>query len=168
MTVDLSFLKAASHHELLVLYDALLCELRDRQITRSSNNPVADYSEWLASRALGLTLQGRSTTGFDGVCAEGCRYEVKGRRRTPQNTSVQLSQIRGLDKKHFDYLIGIIYRSDFTIEYAGKIPHVVVSERAKYNVHTNASILHFKPDILEDVRVIDITEMIRAASQGQD
>jgi hypothetical protein len=164
--MNLEFLKSASHHELLALYDALLCELRDRHITRSSNNPAADYSEWLAARALGLTLQEKSTTGFDGVCAQGIRYEVKGRRRTPQNQSVQLSQIRGLDKKHFDYLIGIIYGPDFTIDYAAKIPHVVVSERAKYREHTNASILQLKPDIFADTRVVDITALIRAASQG--
>ena len=33
------------------VYDGLLCELRDRGITRSVNNPVADYTEWLAARA---------------------------------------------------------------------------------------------------------------------
>src|SRR5512132_1525397 len=101
--MDLNTLQSLSHHELLALYDAILTELRARDILRSSNNPVADYTEWLAARALGLTLQTKSTTGFDGVCAAGHRYEVKGRRRTQQNGSVQLSHIRGLDKCHFDF-----------------------------------------------------------------
>lgn len=163
--MDITFLKAASHHELLALYDALLCELRDRGVTRSSNNPVADYTEWLAARALGLTLETKSTTGFDGICAKGFKYEVKGRRRTPQNDSVQLSQIRGLAKRHFDFLVGVIYRPDFSIDYAAKIPHEVVVERAKFREHTNASILQMKPDIFSDRRVTDITQAIIAASQ---
>jgi hypothetical protein len=163
--LDFAFLKTASHHELLALYDALLCELRERHITRSSNNPVADYTEWLAARALGLVLQAKSTTGFDGVCAAGHRYEVKGRRRTPQNSSVQLSQIRGLAQHHFDYLIGVIYRNDFSIEYAAKIPHCVVVERAKYREHTNASIFQLTPDVLADSRVTNITAAIVAASR---
>lgn len=163
--MDISFLKRASHHELLSLYDALLCELRDRGVTRSSNNPVADYSEWLAARALGLKLETKSTTGFDGTCTRGLKYEVKGRRRTPQNNSVQLSQIRGLDKRHFDFLIGVIFRSDFTIEYAGQIPYAVVVEKATFREHTNASILQFKVDLLQDPRVTDITQPMVAASK---
>jgi hypothetical protein len=72
--MDFSFLRSHSHNELLNLYDAVLAELRSREILRSSNNPVADYSEWLASRALGLRLESRSTTGFDGICDAGHRY----------------------------------------------------------------------------------------------
>lgn len=165
--MDLLFLKQASHHELLALYDAILTELRGRDILRSSNNPVADYSEWLAARALGLTLQTKSTTGFDGVCGAGHRYEVKGRRRTPHNSSVQLSQIRGLDKCHFDFLVAIIYNPDFTVDYAGKIPYAVVAEKAKFRSHTNASILQFKRDLLQDPRVLDITAKITDAASIQ-
>jgi hypothetical protein len=165
--MDMSFLQSASQHELLNLYDAVLGELRAREVVRSSNNPVADYSEWLAARALGLMLEGRSTTGFDGVCGEGRRYEVKGRRRTPHNDSVQLSAIRGLDKCHFDYLVGIVFRPDFTVDYAGKVPHAVVLERATYRSHTNAWILQFKRELLDDPRVEDITARVAAASDVQ-
>jgi len=163
--MDLLVLKTATHHELLSLYDALLCELRDRGITRSANNPVADYTEWLAARALGLTLGTKSTAGFDGVCARGYKYEVKGRRRTSQNESVQLSQIRGLDKRHFDFLIGVIYRQDFSIDYAAQIPYEVVVERATYRAHTNASIFQLRPDVLRDSRVTDITQRMVDASR---
>jgi hypothetical protein len=150
--------------ELLGLYDAVLTELRSREILRSTNNPVADYAEWLASRALGLLLQPKSTAGFDGICREGIRYEVKSRRCTRHNESVQLSAIRKLDDCHFDYLIGIIFRADFTVDYAGKVPHEVVVERARYRTHTNAWILHFKRHLLDDARVEDITSLIVAAS----
>jgi hypothetical protein len=149
---------------LLGMYAAILSELRARGILRSSNNPVADYTEWLAAKALGLTLQAKSTTGFDGMCGEGHRYEVKGRRRTPHNNSVQLSAIRGLDECHFDFLIGVLYKPDFSIDYAGKIPYSVVSERAKFREHTNASFLQFKRDLLQDARVEDITREITEAA----
>ena len=162
--MDKTFFHSASHHELLNLYDAVLTELRARGVVRSSNNPVADYSEWLASRALGLKLESKSTTGFDGVCGAGSRYEVKGRRRTPHNDSVQLSALRGLDKCHFDYLVGIVYKPDFSVDYAGKVPHAVVLERATYRSHTNAWILQFKRDLLNDHRVEDITARVTAAS----
>jgi hypothetical protein len=165
--MDLSLLKVASHHELLSLYGALLCELRDRGITRSANNPVADYTEWLAARALGLTLGTKSTAGYDGVCARGFKYEVKGRRRTPQNDSVQLSQIRGLDEQHFDFLIGVIYRQDFSIDYAAQIPYDVVVERAAYRAHTNASVFQLRPDVLRDPRVTDITQRMVDASRAE-
>ncbi|MFS8083821.1 MAG: hypothetical protein ACMG51_10240 [Ginsengibacter sp.] len=93
------------------------------------------------------------------------KYEVKGRRRTPQNGSVQLSQIRGLDKHHFDFLVGVIYRADFSVDYAAQIPHAMVVERARYREHTNASIFQFKREVLMDPRVIDITEAIITASK---
>jgi len=61
-------------------------------------------------------------------------------------------------------LIGVIYRNDFTIDYAAKIPYDVVVERAKYREHTNASIFQLTPDVLEDPRVTDITGAMIAAA----
>jgi hypothetical protein len=162
--MDLSFLQRVSNRELLQLYNSLLCELRERHVVRSANNPVADYTEWLAARALGLRLERKSTTGFDGICGAGFRYEIKGRRRTPQNNSVQLSQIRGLDKNHFDYLIGVIYKPDFSVEYAAQLPYEVVLEKAAYREHTNAWILQLRSDLFRDPRVTDITEQLAAAA----
>jgi hypothetical protein len=162
--MDMEHISVATHTDLLQLYDEILCELRTRKILRSSNNPVADYAEWLAARALGLKLEGKSSTGFDGICQQGKRYEVKGRRRTPENNSAQLSAIRGLDKCHFDFLVGIVFKKDFTIDYAGLVPYAVVVERSVYRAHTNAWILQFKRDILNDTRVQDITKRIADAA----
>ena len=87
-------LRAHSVAELLALYTQLLGELTARQVLRSSNNPVADYSEWLTARAFGLTLAAKSVAGYDAEAADGTRYQVKGRRPT-SNRSRQLSFIRG-------------------------------------------------------------------------
>ena len=60
-------------------------ELLSQGVVRSTNNPVADYSEYLTSRAFGLTLVASSSIGEDDV-----RYQVKARRLTARNTSRQL------------------------------------------------------------------------------
>jgi hypothetical protein len=69
--VDLS---ATSVPELLRLYTEVLDELRRRGVTRSTNNPAADYTEHLVSTKLGLILADNSTSGFDAVDADGRRY----------------------------------------------------------------------------------------------
>ena len=60
--------------KLLSAYCALMAELKDRGVVRSANNPVADYSETLVSRALGLSLEARSKAGYDALGGDGTRY----------------------------------------------------------------------------------------------
>lgn len=64
--------------ELLRAYTELMDELRSRGICRSSNNPVADYTEWLVAKKLSLELRGNSASGYDAVDETGRRYQVKG------------------------------------------------------------------------------------------
>ena len=56
-TIDLSRLDVRA---LLRLYCAIGTELIDRKVTRSTNNPAADYAECLFASALALTLAGAS------------------------------------------------------------------------------------------------------------
>ncbi|AZK59093.1 hypothetical protein [Candidatus Desulforudis audaxviator] len=65
---DLSKLKTS---ELLVLYSEIIEELRRRKAVRSNNNPVADYAENLAVKALSLKRAPLSTKGFDAKDKEG-------------------------------------------------------------------------------------------------
>lgn len=111
-------LSATSVPGLLRLYTKILDELRHRGVTRSTNNPAADYTEHLVSTKLGLTLAGSSVSGFDALDANGRRYQIKGRRLTRQNKSTELSAIRNLPDHPFDFLIAVIYRQDFTVDYA--------------------------------------------------
>lgn len=76
--------------ELLLAYASLMEELRTCGIVRSSNNPVADFTEFFVARALGLTLDGKSAAGHDALDTTGVRYQIKGRRPTEHNKSVQL------------------------------------------------------------------------------
>lgn len=51
--------------ELLELHAAILKELRERNIVRSSNQPLGDYAELLFSRAFKWTLENNSSSGHD-------------------------------------------------------------------------------------------------------
>lgn len=150
-----------SEVELLRAYASIMAELRRRGVLRSSNNPVADWSEWLVARGLKLELRVGSAAGYDAVDGDGNRYQIKGRRLTPENKSTQLSAIRNLPDRPFDYLAAVIYNPDFSVAYAALVPHEVVLETARYSEHTNAYNLHMRRVLLEDSRVVDITEKLR-------
>ena len=151
--------------ELVRLFSGVLTELRRREVIRSSNNPVADYSERLVASALSLKLETKSTTGFDGVDSRGRKYEIKGRRLTSHNPSTQLSAIRGLDQAHFDFLAGVLFAEDFSVKRACLIPRAVVQRVAKYRRHVNAWILLLQPGLWKERGVRDISDDVRAAEK---
>lgn len=149
-----------SEVELLKLHASIIDELKARKVVRTKNNPVGDYTEWLVSNALSLQLSNNSASGYDGIDKKGIKYQIKGRRITPENNSRQLSAIRNLEGKNFDFLIAVIFDKDYKILNAVMIPHEVVEEYATYKKHVNGHILHLRAAILEDSRVRDIRRLI--------
>ena len=149
--------------DLLRQYAAILDRLRETGVVRTQNNPVADYSEWLVSRALCLSMAAKSTKGYDAIDSDGVRYEIKARRLTQENGSRRLSAIRGLDEQHFDWMIGLLFDHDFNLVRAAKIPWVVVNRLSSHNEHTNSSIFHLRDQVWQEPGVEDITERISAA-----
>lgn len=143
--------------QLLGAYCSLMTALRDRGIVRSSNNPVADYTESLVSKSLGLALESQSQAGFDARGTDGTRYQIKGRRLTAQNKSTQFSAFRNLDQRPFDVLAAVAYSADLTVLYGALIPIDVVAELARFSKHSNSHIFMFRRSVLEDARVTDIT-----------
>src|SRR5579871_5491250 len=95
--------------ELLALHADIGSELERRGVCRTANNPVADYTEWLVARKLGLQLDGNSQAGFDATDEAGTRYQIKGRRLAKPKAPPQLSIIRNLSDASFHYLIGVIF-----------------------------------------------------------
>ncbi len=155
--------------ELLLTYASLMEELRSRGVIRSANNPVADFSEYLVARALGLTLESKSAAGHDATDTAGVRYQIKGRRRTEHNKSVQLGIMRNLSARPFDVLAAVIYSHTFSVSYAGLIPIEVVSELGRFSSHSNGQIFHFRRSVLDDPRVTDITDrLIATQSAGRE
>jgi len=133
-------LRNMDERKLLELYSELMEELRDRELIRTSNNPVADYAEKMAVDYMGLTRLGKEERGHDAVDKYKRRYQIKGRRITKHNSSRQLSVIRDLDKKLFDYLVAVIFNEDFSVNEIWKVPYRFVKENSRFSKHQNGHI----------------------------
>lgn len=154
-------IEALSGKELLSLYAQVLNALKDKGVTRSANNPVADYAEQLVANGLHLKLVGKSNAGFDAIDPlTNEKYEVKGRRMTRHNRSRQLSAIRNLERSPFDYLVGVIFDEDFTVVYAALMPIQAVIDHSSYVAHTNSRKLILRESVFEDSRVKNVTSQI--------
>ena len=153
--------------ELLSAHSSVIDELKHRGVVRSKNNPTGDYAEWLASSRLGLTLATNSAKGFDATDPEGLRYQIKGRRNTPENPSTQLGVIRNLDACDFDFLIAIVFNADWQVLRAAKIPHGVVSKLATFRKHQNGHIMHMRPSVLAEPEIENITALLLDVSQDE-
>jgi len=158
MTTDFG---ALSIRGLLSLHSSALDELRHRKVIRSSNNPIGDYAELLFQKALGLQLAAKSTKGHDAIDQLQRRYEIKGRRLSKHNRSRQLSPLRCLDQKHFDFLAGVLFAEDFSVMRACLVPHDQALVVATYRSHAIGWILHLRDSIWELPGVIDLTEQLR-------
>jgi hypothetical protein len=153
-------LDAMSVRALLNLYTLVLQELTGREVIRSTNNPVSDYSEYLVVKALGLARAAKSTKGYDATDPAGKRYEIKGRRITAHNQSRMLSAIRDCEAGHFDFLGGILFKEDFSLYRACLVPFSTVLTTAKYRKHVNAHIFEMKDTVWKIPGVVDITDKI--------
>jgi hypothetical protein len=140
-------------------------QLREREVVRTGNNPVADYCEALVVRALKLRRLDRSNKGCDAVDElDGKRYEIKGRRITKYNPSTQLSVLRDLDSCHFDYLVGVLFDHDFAVTHGYCVPRELVKDLADYRDYVNGWIIHVKPKLWDQQpRVRKITSELQKA-----
>lgn len=150
--------------QLLETYGALMEELRRRKIVRSSNNPLSDYAEVLFCNAFAWSRKGNSEAGCDAIDAQGFRYQVKARRMTSHNTSRQLSAIRKLDSKPFDFLAGLLVDVRFAILRAVIVPCSVVEKRAVHVPHTNSWKFMLQDEVWSLPSCRDVTAELRAAA----
>lgn len=150
---------------LLQMHSGIIEELRRRGVMRTDNNPIGDYTEWLVCDCLGLVIQPNSRASYDGIDSEGIRYQIKGRRSASPNKNVQLSVIRNLDKNGFDFLIAVVFNTDYTIRFAAKVPRETVSEIATYRQHVNGHVPIICENILEREGVANITDLLTTAMQ---
>lgn len=163
---DFVNLGGATPGQLLALYARIIDELLSRGVVRSTNNPVADYSEYLTARALNLTLVANANAGFDAINEDDVRYQVKARRLTARNGSRQLGFIRGLDLPDdpFDLLVGILFESDFRVHRAAIIPMEVVRARAARVEYVNGWRFMLSDAVWTLPGVEDATSAIREAA----
>lgn len=143
--------------ELLALHARIMEELRKRGVLRSSNNPVADLTEFLFCRAFHWEPAPKSNKGFDASDGDGSKYEVKGCRLTRHNKSRQLSAIRDLPDQNFDTLAAALFNEDYTVMRAALIPHPIVMARAPYVGYTKSYQFVLRDDVWEESGVRDVT-----------
>ena len=146
---------------LLALHESINEELKKRKLINSKNNIVADYSEYLVCKALHLVPATGSNKGFDAKDNIGNKYEVKGRRPTKSNKSVQLGALRDLKSKHFNFLVCVIFENSYKVHSCYLIPHSVVVYYAKHRSHTNSERFIFNELVRQHKGVRDITARIK-------
>ena len=146
-----------------------MAELRKRKVMRSTNSPVSDYAEWLAAKALGLDLVPPSTAGHDAADRRTKkRYEIKARRIALGSKPTMLSAIRGLKEKYFDYLLVVLFDSDFAVQRAALIPHRLVQEVTVYRKHVNGHIVMLRDALWGRPEVEDVTRSFVAAQRREE
>ena len=154
-----------SNQQILGLYAELIEVLRTRGVVRSSNNPLADFTEGIVAKALGLKVCGNSNSGYDATSPDGIRYQIKGRRITLHNPSTQLSAMRRLDERPFDFMAAVLFNPDFSVKYAALVPIETVIKLSSFVKHTNSHTFLFRPNVLKDPLVQDITLKVREVNQ---
>jgi len=155
-------LATSSTGELLKLYTEVLDELRRREVVRSSNNPVADYSELLFCLAFDWAREGNSKAGHDATDGN-IRYQIKGRRQTVHNPSRQLSAIRKMEGSPFDFFAGVVFADDFTVYRAALVPIAIVRDRARWSKHVNGWLFNLDDTVWRLPGVVDVTTQLQAA-----
>jgi hypothetical protein len=153
--VTLIKLEQMTNVELLQAHGAVIDELIRRDVVRTRNNPIGDYTEWLVCDCLGLDPQNNSTAAFDAVSKTGDqRYQIKGRQSDAHR--VQFSAIRNLEKLGFDFVIAVVFNKDYSIRFAAKLTHAAVQKLSRHQGHVNAHILMLSEDCFEVDGVEDI------------
>ena len=144
--------------ELLQTTGRITDELIKREVVRTRNKPLGDYTEWLVCKQLELQIQQNSKAGYDATATDGTKYQIKGRQSDEKK--IQFSVIRNLDLQEFDFVIAIAFNPDFSIRFAAEIPHNLIAELATFREHVNGYVLTLGDDCLERDGVEDIGDRL--------
>jgi len=153
--------------DLLRAYRRSVDALKARGVIRS-DKVLADYAEWLAVEALGLTLaEGGAQKGYDAVDPRtGLTYQVKARQVTLPYFQPDLRGQGNLDAHPFDVLVGILVDADFAVVRAALVPLAVVRARAKPISYNNGYRLHMASGLLGLPEVVDVTAKVKRAAES--
>ncbi|MCS6626421.1 hypothetical protein N0B44_26215 [Roseibacterium beibuensis] len=165
-TADEPPLARASIRALLTLHAEVMEELRRREVVRTSNSPVGDYAELLFSTAFGWALENSSAAGHDATDKDGVRYQIKSRRLTRHNGSRQLSFLRRLPERKFDYLAAVLFDARYQVRRAIILPHEGLEARCRYSKHANGWLFRLEDSSWDMTGARDVTEEIRATAEA--
>lgn len=149
------------NHEILSLFADIIEELGRRGLTRSKNNPVADYAEHLACKAFALIPAGKSTKGYDGTDSAGKKYEIKSRQKSARSNPTHFSAFRDLQHRYFDFLVAVLFSQDFAVLRAALIPYHRVLTLSFYQEHVNGWILPVRDSVWAADGVVDVTARLK-------
>ncbi len=152
-------LQAMSEVELLQTHSAVIVELRRRDVVKTKNSPIGDYTEWLVCNRLGLQrVEENSQKAYDATDLQGTRYQIKGRRS--EANSVQFSPIRKLADHGFHFVIAVIFNEDYSVRLAIKVSYKAVPTLARYQALVNGHNLIVTRNAVEQDGVEDISHLL--------
>lgn len=137
-------------------------------MTRSKNNPVADYAEHLVCKAFSLTPAEKSTKGYDATDRTGQKYEIKSRRYNAGSKPTHFSALRDLETQHFDILVAVLFSQDFSVQRGVFLPYATVRKVAFRQEHVNGWILSIRDSLWSADGVVDVTEALRKAQKEEE
>ncbi|HEX8640381.1 MAG TPA: hypothetical protein VF704_04410 [Allosphingosinicella sp.] len=150
--------------EILRLHGAIGGELKRRDVSRTGNNPCADFAEYLFCRTFGWHQNPNSKAGYDATDDQGLRYEIKARRISRAGGSRQVSALRRLAARPFDRLAGVVFDADYRVLLALDIPYEVVVARSVHIEHTNSGRFFLRDDLKSEPGVRDLTAQVTRAA----
>ena len=151
-------LRAMAEVDLLQTHSAVIGELRRRNVVKTENNPIGDYTEWLVCNRLGLQGGGNSQAAYDATDLQGTRYQIKGRRS--EANSVQFSPIRKLEDHGFDFVVAVIFNEDYSVRLAVKVSYDAVPTLARYRAYINGYIPILTSKVVEQDGVVNISHLL--------
>ena len=158
-----------SPRELFRLHSKIMDELFRQNVIRTMNNPTGDLAEHLFLKAFpNWEREGSARAHYDaiGPKPKKLKYQIKGRRITHLNGSRQLSAIRDLEKEHFDFLAGLLFKEDYDVYKAVLIPHAVILKLATPDEHVRGHRFLLRDDVWDGKwkvkGVVDVTAKLQA------
>ena len=141
--------------ELLQTHGAVIDELLRQNVSKTRNNPIGDYTEWLVCNRMKFQMANKNQKGFDAKGQDGKRYQIKGGRKG--KGTVPFSPIRNLEQKAFHSVIAVAFNEDYSIRFAAKIPHELVKNLANFNRSVNGYVLRLNEAKIKHDGVTDIS-----------
>jgi hypothetical protein len=138
VAMDLELTTELTDDELFQAYGLVMEEFRVRGLTRSSNNPVADYAELLVARHFGVEPVRGVQLGYDVLTPAEVRVQVKARRRGLRSKPTHYGWIHNLDDREFDKLAAVLFDANFRVLDADLLSWDAVNAFAKYNARVGA------------------------------
>jgi hypothetical protein len=160
--LDARELAAATPRSLLATFEAILAELRGRQVVRTNDAPAGQYAEWLSCEVLGGALAPNSEKSFDLFDGAGRKIQVKSRvLRNGSRSERQLSPFRSFG---FDVALVLLFDTQYRVVHAVEFTTDQVQALSTHRTHVNGHVLIATDNALSEG--VDVIELFAAPPVG--